>query len=158
MADDETRKGMRVLLAEGIDASPLGWWYLSFADGKLPTGTQFLGAIVVRARGFLDAVRQTHRRGINPGGEVQGVDVPAEWNPPEAFVNRLLSREDIAEMDRQIAARDGEFVADVLYKVDGDAPRLSVRPFAGATVDGSMKESRDGTGYDIRVRKLKGPL
>lgn len=31
-------------------------WWLSFADGSLPAGTQFLGAVMVRAHSFIEAV------------------------------------------------------------------------------------------------------
>ena len=47
------------------------WFYLSFADGSLPTGQQFLGGAYVRGVSATDAVRRSHGLGINPGGEVE---------------------------------------------------------------------------------------
>jgi hypothetical protein len=71
----------------------VNWWWLSFADGD-----GFLGAALVAARDFVDAVDVTHRLGINPGGEVLGTEMPlmpvdAEWT------NRLLSLADVRAID-----------------------------------------------------------
>lgn len=98
--DAEVRSRIRRRVAEEREANPLTWFYLSFADGTLPKGTQFLGAVIVRAHGMGDAVQQAHRRGINPGGEVLGVDAGPDFDPPAAFVNRLLARADVTAMDR----------------------------------------------------------
>jgi hypothetical protein len=71
----------------------MNWWWLSFADGG-----EFLGATLVSAGSFVEAVAVTHRLGINPGGEVQGTEMPlmpvdAEWT------NRLLSLADVRAID-----------------------------------------------------------
>ncbi len=71
----------------------MSWWWLSFADGD-----GFLGAALVAARDFVDAVDVAHRLGINPGGEVLGSEMPsmpvdAEWT------NRLLSLADVRAID-----------------------------------------------------------
>lgn len=71
-------------------------WWLSFAEDR------FLGVAIVRAPTWLDAVRRTHRLGINPGGQVsweqlgteEAVRVPAGW------LDRLLTREECAELER----------------------------------------------------------
>jgi hypothetical protein len=74
------------------------WWWLSFADGNLPKGTQFLGAAVVEACGMAGAAFEAHRLGINPGGEVLGIEIPDKGVPPESHRNRLLSREEVEAM------------------------------------------------------------
>ena len=51
-------------------------WWLSFADPLRPTGQQFLGVVIVDAIGFIEAVRVTHILGVNPGGEVRGIEKP----------------------------------------------------------------------------------
>ena len=75
-------------------------FYLSFADASLPKGSQFLGAAIVNALSFIEAVTVTHYLGINPGGEVQGYRVV---NPhtgeylavPAQFIGKLLQRNEI---------------------------------------------------------------
>jgi hypothetical protein len=47
---------------------PFGWFYLSFADVQ-PIG--WLGAVIVQARGILEATDIASAFGINPGGEVK---------------------------------------------------------------------------------------
>lgn len=75
------------------------WFYLSFADGELPTGTQFLGGVYIRANDGFSAISGAHLLGINPGGEVKF------WGPfpdhviaaaiPEGDRERLLSKDEI---------------------------------------------------------------
>ncbi|MFA4900880.1 MAG: hypothetical protein WC563_15285 [Brevundimonas sp.] len=79
--------------------------WLSFADGNLPTGSQFLGAVVVEAPSFLAAVAESHRLGINPGGEVQGVEVPRAITIPPAYVNRILTRAECEALDRELEVK-----------------------------------------------------
>ena len=47
---------------------PNALWWLSFADGDLPKGQQFLGVCLVWAPAFPLAVMAAHVLGINPGG------------------------------------------------------------------------------------------
>ena len=68
--------------------------YLSFADE-----TGFLGGVFVPATDIEGAVQEAWRLGINPGGEVSGMG-PGPL-PAAKWVGRLLSREDIAEFDRE---------------------------------------------------------
>jgi hypothetical protein len=49
-----------------------GWWYLSFADDG------WLGAAIVEGDSIVSAAARAHALGINPGGEVLGVELPAE--------------------------------------------------------------------------------
>ena len=85
------------LLAEEAH-HPFGWWWLSFAGEE-----GFRGAVLTRARGFISAIERTHLLGINPGGEVRGVEVPeeamrsADGIQHAQHADRLLSRKDIEE-------------------------------------------------------------
>lgn len=64
-------------------------WYLSFASpGK------FLGACVVEADGFIEAVDEANHLGINPGGEVLGWDV-TDFPAPPFPMNELLTIEQL---------------------------------------------------------------
>lgn len=42
---------------------------------------------------------EARRRGINPGGEVQGLPFPASLEPPARFTNRLLSKAEVIAFD-----------------------------------------------------------
>jgi len=80
------------------------FWWLSFADGTLPRGSQFLGGVLIEAESFVDAIERSHALGINPGGEVKGAGPswPADEVGMEAFEkykNRLLTKEDAKEFD-----------------------------------------------------------
>jgi len=66
-------------------------YWLSFAADQ---EDGFLGVAVVDADDFIGAVVTAHAKGINPGGEVLGFDLPDTASIPEHFKNRLLSRED----------------------------------------------------------------
>ena len=95
---DRSLKARRDKLLKEESTQPERWWWLSFAgkDG-------FRGVVITRARGFLSAVQKTHDLGINPGGEVQGAELPEEiMDSPEGkrhiqFADRLLSKQDIEE-------------------------------------------------------------
>lgn len=76
-------------------------WWLSFADPDLPPGTQFLGVVILNAPDFMSAVLLSHALKLNPGGEVQGVELPIP-NPLRAQdFNRLLSRDECAAIERR---------------------------------------------------------
>lgn len=75
--------------------------WLSFADGKRPTGQQFLGAIVIDAPSFAHAIKACWALGINPGGEV--VQMPADPTKlaekfPAELREKLLSRADLERL------------------------------------------------------------
>lgn len=74
-------------------------FWLSFADGNLPKGAQFLGVVIVDAPDFLGAVMRTHALGINPGGEVVGVPVPPGGRLPSDCKDRLLTRAEAEAAD-----------------------------------------------------------
>lgn len=80
-------------------------WWLSFADPELPEGTQFLGAAIIKASNFLEAVRVSHILGINPGGEVKSQRIPVEMEIPDKWVERLLTKAECEEFDREMMCR-----------------------------------------------------
>ena len=76
-----------------MSAADSDLWYLSFA-----TDAGFLGGCVVEADDFMEAVDESIRLGINPGGQVFGVPVPEEhWKQARTLMNRLLSHADMVE-------------------------------------------------------------
>lgn len=77
-------------------------WWCSFAGTD-----RHLGVAVVAAPGVVHAVRRTHELGINPGGEVGVVPIPAR-GIPEAYRDRLLTRAEARELDRLAASRLAE--------------------------------------------------
>jgi len=93
---------------------PTKIWWLSFADGNKPKGSQFLGAIIIHANDFIEAITETHMLGINPGGECQGMQVPPEGELlvpiGEEWKYRLLSLQECeafdAEMNKRLDAYD----------------------------------------------------
>lgn len=95
MDDNERRARIaQVRLAE-LKRGELGLWWLSFADTERLPEFSFLGVVIVEAYGFGDAVNISHAKGLNPGGEVRGMQVdPADI--PEALRNRLLKKPDLA--------------------------------------------------------------
>lgn len=50
-------------------------WWLSFCDPKRPEGEQFLGLAIVEAADVTTCTRVAWARGINPGGEVQMMEI-----------------------------------------------------------------------------------
>ena len=80
--------------------NPERWWWLSFADGDLPKGRQFLGACLVQGRGLATAISNSHALGCNPGGSCQGLEAPESFSPRDGWTNRLLSRAECEEFDR----------------------------------------------------------
>lgn len=76
------------------------YWWLSFADADLPKGSQFLGAIIAEGATIIDAIKNTHRLKLNPGGEVQGLKIgidKVEMTKP--YANRLLDRAECERLD-----------------------------------------------------------
>jgi hypothetical protein len=89
---------------DGLPGGGEPWWWLSFADGSLPEGQQFLGGLFLRGYTLPAVITESHLRGLNPGGEVQATELPPDLKIPEKWTERLLSREEITEMDREMAA------------------------------------------------------
>lgn len=70
--------------------NPLQYLFLSFVSDHI-----FLGGIIVKTHGLAHAIRDTHRMGINPGGEVLATVITDDMVPDESFMNRLLTRAEI---------------------------------------------------------------
>jgi hypothetical protein len=79
------------------------FYWMSFADPDRPEGTQFLGCLILQATDPMDLITKSHRMGLNPGGEVQFLEIPPEGIPAEKWHNRLLSRDDVAAIDTEQA-------------------------------------------------------
>ena len=75
-------------------------WYLSFVDDQRVPGNQWLGACIVEGCDMADAVRNSHRLGCNPGGEVMIILMPPDTSVPSEFCNRLLTIDDVRVVDR----------------------------------------------------------
>lgn len=92
------------------DYSELSLWWLSFVDPdkappldqQVPGGPSFLGACIVPGAHWLEAVNNAWALGCNPGGEVVGLPTTA---PDSSWIGRLLTREDIDQLDRIEAER-----------------------------------------------------
>ena len=104
MTDKEFYKRLREIHdKESQNEEHLIW--MSFADPDLPKGQQFLGAVIIKARGLAQATVLTHTMGINPGGEILSMDIPNDLFITDFWQNRLLSREECEELDRILLAQ-----------------------------------------------------
>lgn len=77
--------------------------YLSFCDLDKPKGTQFLGVCIVDADNIIAAVTLAHILGINPGGEVVGVEFHRPI--PDKYMNVLMDKDAILAMDRDLLGK-----------------------------------------------------
>lgn len=71
-------------------------WWLSFVDeGK------HLGCTIVEAEGMVKACKAAHRLGVNPGGEVMGIEMPdtvtARAEVEALGMNRLIPAKELKE-------------------------------------------------------------
>ena len=69
--------------------------WLSFCDPCAPEGEQFLGVVIIKAIGILDAIEKTWELNINPGGEVQAWVLSMDLPRDKPIHNRLLSRHEL---------------------------------------------------------------
>jgi hypothetical protein len=83
---------------------PEPWHWLSFADGSLPVGQQFLGGAWLRGYTEAAAVLEAHLLDINPGGEVQVISTPPGFVVPEQWANRLLDKAEIERMNHDLGS------------------------------------------------------
>lgn len=81
------------------------WFWLSFADPDKPRGEQFLGVVMLQARDLRHAHMESHRLGLNPGGEVLIYPVA---EPPESYRYRVLSRMEAGLLGDVMVRRDAE--------------------------------------------------
>jgi hypothetical protein len=71
-------------------------FWLSFVHIDRAIGDRCVGACVVEADDFVGAIEEAWRLGINPGGEVAGLPIPADKYSkfPESMRTRLLTRDE----------------------------------------------------------------
>lgn len=73
-------------------------WWLSFCDANMPEGLRFTGVSIVEAPTFQMAVSMSHMLGCNPGGEVEGIQLPDSVRQlHEKHLNRLMRRTELEE-------------------------------------------------------------
>ena len=80
-------------------------WWLSFCGDGEP-GKQFLGACIIEAETFPEAIQAAWAAKLNPGGEVLGS--PFNYHAPEKlekFRGRLLTRLECEAMDAELAGK-----------------------------------------------------
>ncbi len=83
------------------------WWYLSFSGDE-----GWCGFALVQGDDVLDAAREAHALGINPGGEVFGVSLPPERKPPLEWRHRLFTqKQDVKDFDSAMGGR-GRMVSE----------------------------------------------
>lgn len=78
-------------------------WWMSFADGTLPKGSQHLGCCIVHAMNEVEATKAAWARGINPGGEIRFMPIDEEMAARlsfslEPYENRLLTPTESKEL------------------------------------------------------------
>lgn len=101
-----------------LDAYEIHLYWLSFCDSQLPQGQQFLGACIISAHNWLEAVTISHLFRINPGGEVQSIQIPdrdigyegctKHWDLCNANLNRLMKLDELRELGFVPVNMDGE--------------------------------------------------
>jgi hypothetical protein len=75
-------------------------FYMSFVNTK---ENRFIGASLVYAESPMQAMQNAWEIGCNPGGEVMSV-IP-DFIPDDKWINRLLSREELKEMEQEVTAQ-----------------------------------------------------
>lgn len=76
------------------------FFYMSFADPELPTGTQFLGCTIVEADNPYAAMRKSWQLGINPGGSVKFAQLESVPEEAQDMIHRLVPRVEALERGR----------------------------------------------------------
>ena len=84
-------------------------WWLSFCDGDKPEESQFLGVLIFHANDFIEAISESHMKGLNPGGECQGMKLFGKGLEAvdERWKYRLLSKQECEELDTEMQAKLG---------------------------------------------------
>ena len=71
--------------------------WLSFCDGSLPKGSQFLGVFITEADNVMEAAQKAWQLGVNPGGEIQSVDVTNDFSIKPEHMDKLMSKDEVRE-------------------------------------------------------------
>jgi len=93
-------------------------FWLSFVDTSKPKGGRFAGACLVRADSFPAALSESWRHKCNPGGEVQGMQVPEDLEGCvlEGELNVLYTtHEECEKVNRAMQGRVSELLEKVLH-------------------------------------------
>lgn len=110
ITDEERRRRIDAARAEVRELranpnTPRQSYWLSFADSDLPKGQQFLGALIVDdCVNLADAIEQSHRAKVNPGGAVGAHVLPKRAFEEDAAL-RLAPR--LTLMDKTELLRRG---------------------------------------------------
>lgn len=92
----------RVAEVEAAEPRQPGVWYFSFANE-----TGFLGGAFVYADSFSTALALLSVKKANPGGEVEGMPPNEKMDQvPERWRNRLLSKEELEQLTKEMKAVD----------------------------------------------------
>lgn len=89
-------------------------WWLSFCDASKPSGSQFLGLVLVRGVDMVQALKVAHILGINPGGEASGIACdPAvlarlSFDLEAEYANRLIGKEEALILQANIKIEIGD--------------------------------------------------
>jgi hypothetical protein len=89
----------RVHLIDQETAGPSHRYWLSFGDPDKAPGSSFLGVCIVRAHGIITASMEAHAQGCNPGGELQGFQLPDALVVDSDDMNRLLTKAECEALD-----------------------------------------------------------
>jgi hypothetical protein len=75
-------------------------FWISFAEDG------FRGAIIIHSEDFSTAIVESHAMGINPGGQVMAIPIDPVVSSliPERWKNRLLSKAECVEFDKELTA------------------------------------------------------
>lgn len=86
--------------AKEIEADDLQYVWMSFSNPDMPAGDRFLGIIITKAYGLVDAMCKTHELGINPGGEIQSHGCSLEYGKRfEGNTDRLIRKAELEKLD-----------------------------------------------------------
>lgn len=81
----------------------MGWWWLSFADTSRATREEaFIACLILEAQTVGEAIARAQERGLHPGGEVRGVELPPAVQVPARYRDRLLSIDDADEARKDL--------------------------------------------------------
>lgn len=80
-------------------------WYMSFCDPRKPKGQQFLGALILEAHSFEEALIISHLTKLNPGGEIQYFEIYEEAREfCHPYMNRLMQRAEAESISDKFTA------------------------------------------------------
>jgi hypothetical protein len=88
-----------------IDRIEADWWWLSFSDETRAVDFQALGVAIVQADSAREAVAESHRLGIYPGGDVLAYCIPVKTLPQTETRNRLMAPDDARELAAAISLK-----------------------------------------------------